>query len=101
MKIFLFFGLCFFLSFRIFAQENIDGVMLRNGCVLIVHRGKISKLNSDLCFTNGARITVDGLIIQKDGLELNMNEGEYRNVQGEKEENIYFIPDQEVKDTLR
>lgn len=102
MKIFVFLCLSLSLTFGLHAQENNDGVMMKNGNLIVIKGGKMNKMIKDIGFINGSRITITGTIIQKDGSKIALKEGEYINPAGKKTKNMYLdANDQLINDTLK
>jgi len=102
MRKYLILGLAVLLSFGLFAQENPDGVMMKDGKMVVIKNGKITMMGRDITFSNGSKVMNDGTLVQSDGSKKMMQEGEYRDMSGNTIKNMYLIPNEEVKkDTLK
>lgn len=80
MRKFLILRLTVLLSFGLFAQENLDGVIMKDGKMVVIKNGKIIMMSRDITFSNGSRVMSDGTVIQKDGSKKMTVEGESRDM---------------------
>jgi len=72
-------GLCLSLSFLaspVLAAEK-DGVMMKDGKVVRLSEGKeIGRMDRETTLSNGAKVTMNGKILLKDGKETQLQEGQ-------------------------
>ena len=62
---------------------EMDGVMMRNGKMMIVKHGKAAKpLDDDITMTNGTVVSADGTIKLKGGREFRMRNGQMMTTDG-------------------
>ncbi len=100
-KIFLL-SLAILFAFGLYAQEKPDGVIMKDGKMMVVKDGKISVMDKDLLLSNGTKIMSNGTIVKKDGSKIMMKEGDYKDMSGNVVKNMYLVPKEKVeKDTLR
>ena len=81
-------------------QTHPDGIMMRNGKILVVKKGKMTILDKDMTMSNGTIIQSDGTYIKKDGTTMMMKEGQHVDMSGNiisvktnKEKNMDLVPD--------
>ena len=63
-------------------MSKTDGVMMKNGSMMNVEKGKLSNMTSDLVCKNGTRVTSNGSVSKTDGSRMMMKEGEYMDASG-------------------
>lgn len=72
-------GLCLSLSFLaspVLAVEK-DGVMMKDGKMVRMTEGKeIGRMDRETTLSNGARVTMNGKLMTKDGKEVQIQEGQ-------------------------
>jgi hypothetical protein len=57
--------------------DDMDGVMMHDGKMMMMKMGKpAGPMASDITMANGTKVTVDGLIIKKDGTQEKMHDRE-------------------------
>jgi len=59
-----------------------DGLLMRNGIMMIVLSGKMSPITGDTILDNGYKIMKGGMIIKKDGSKLVLSEGQHLDMAG-------------------
>lgn len=93
-------------------MSNTDGVMMKNGGMVTVKKGKMAPMANDLICKDGTRVSSSGSISKKDGSQKMLKEGEYMDVCGKvipitnsegssrnndskntKDRNMYLVPD--------
>lgn len=83
--------------------QKTDGVMMKNGSMMTVKKGKMSGMTSDLVCKNGTTVTTKGVISRKDGSQEVLKEGEcfdacgkimiVNNSKTTSDRNMYLVPD--------
>lgn len=81
-----------------------DGVMKKNGKMMMVKNGQMTSLDHDMTMSNGTKIKSDGTCIKKDGTKKMMKEGQHMDMSGNmipmktnKDKNMYLVPDSTKK----
>ncbi|MFE3846643.1 DUF6799 domain-containing protein [Flavobacterium sp. LB3P45] len=107
-------------------QSYPDGVMMKNGKMMMVKDGKMTVMNQDMTLSNGIKIIGDGTIMKKNGTKMMMREGQRMDMSGnitttktqkiisrktsakqsstntKKNKDMYLIPNDKLKkDTLK
>lgn len=59
-----------------------DGVMMKNGKLMMVKNGKKSLMDHEMSMNNGTKVLSNGMIMKKDGTKMMMKEGQYMNMAG-------------------
>jgi hypothetical protein len=59
-----------------------DGVIMRNGKLLVTKSGQTSLLNQDLTLTNGTVVMANGTVKTQDGTVTTLKEGDYVGMDG-------------------
>lgn len=65
-------------------MQSPDGVMMRNGKVLVRKDGQVSVLTQNLVLADGTTVMADGTVKMKDGTTATMQEGDYFKMDGTK-----------------
>lgn len=117
----------FFLSVISFAQSNAgttgkkykpahaqsiesaktNGVIMKNGTMLWLKKGRSTKMTSELTCDNGTKVSVSGTVTKKDGTQFRLKEGQYMDVCGKvmtiknsksgNDKNMYLVPDSKLE----
>jgi hypothetical protein len=61
---------------------NLDGVMMKDGKMMMVKDGTLSPMNSDMNLNSTDKATKDGLITKADGSTIQLRDGEMMNMDG-------------------
>jgi hypothetical protein len=61
---------------------NIDGMMMKDGKMMVVKDGTLSPMDSDMNLNSADKATKDGLITKQDGSTIQLREGEMINMDG-------------------
>lgn len=59
-----------------------DGVMMKNGKLMMVKNGKKTLIDHEMSMWNGTRVLSNGTILKKDGSRIMMKEGQYMDMAG-------------------
>lgn len=59
-----------------------DGVMMKNGKLMMVKNGKKTLMDHEMSMNNGTKVLSNGMIMKKDGTKMMMKEGQYMNMAG-------------------
>lgn len=77
-----------------------DGVMMKDGKILMVKNGEFTTLDHDMTLTNGTKIVPDGNYTTYDGITMKLKEGQHIDMDGKltfikskKDRDMYLIPD--------
>lgn len=54
-----------------------DGVFMKEGKLLMIHNGKVEKLDHTLTMSNGTKVMIDGSVISKAGTRSKITEGQH------------------------
>lgn len=92
-------------------MQNHDGVILKNGKMLVMKKGQTMPLTEDLVLTDGTTVMANGTLKMKDGTTATLQEGDYVKMDGTrgnimkmKKDNMSkenSMPDKMKTDTLR
>lgn len=63
-------------------MSKTDGVMMKNGIMLVFTKCNMLMMNSDLDSKDGTRVTFNGVIAKKNSSQMMLKEGEYMDVSG-------------------
>jgi hypothetical protein len=63
-------------------KEKPNGVMMQNGRMMMIMKGKTSYLENEVTMSNGTRVLPNGTCIKKDGSTMMMMEGQHMNLGG-------------------
>jgi len=63
-------------------MQKHDGVIMKDGKLLMMKDGQTTPLTTDLTLDNGAVVTTDGRVKSKDGTVTTLNEGDYVTIEG-------------------
>jgi len=88
-------------------NSNSDGVVMKNGTMMTIMNGKMSKMERDMTMKNGTKVMTDGTIVKKDGTKMMMKEGQQVDMSGnistmndsknmnngKTNKNMYLVPD--------
>ncbi|HEX8548187.1 MAG TPA: DUF6799 domain-containing protein [Cytophagaceae bacterium] len=64
-------------------QMDADGIIMRGGKVLRYDKGKPVVADKDFTMANGAKVSPDGTVLTKDGMKINLREGDVLNSKGD------------------
>ena len=64
--------------------QSHDGVIMKNGKVILMKNGQSSILTQDLVLSDGTTVMADGNVKMKDGTAATMQEGDYFKMDGSK-----------------
>jgi hypothetical protein len=85
-------------------ESHPDGVMMKNGKMMMVKDGQFTVLDHEMTMSNGTTVMADGTWTKKDGTKMKMNEGEHIDMDGKlismeakKDKNMDFVPDSTKK----
>ena len=59
-----------------------DGVMMKNGKLMMVKNGKMTLMDHEMSMSNGTKVMSNGTIMKKDGTKMMMKEGQHMNMAG-------------------
>ncbi|CAM4135074.1 DUF6799 domain-containing protein [Flavobacterium sinopsychrotolerans] len=59
-----------------------DGVMMKNGKLMMVKQGKRTMLDHEMAMGNGTKVMPDGTVMKKDGTKMMMKEGQHMDMAG-------------------
>lgn len=59
-----------------------DGIMMKDGKVMITQNGKTMPLENELTLENGTKVMMDGTYMDKNGLTMRMKNGDHMNMAG-------------------
>ena len=59
-----------------------DGVLMKDGKLMVVKNGKKTTLDQDMSMSNGTKIKTDGNYTKKDGSTMRLKEGEHMDMEG-------------------
>lgn len=65
-------------------MQSKDGVMMRNGKVLVRKDGQVSVLTQNIVLADGTTVMPEGTVKMKDGTTIMMQEGDYFKMDGTK-----------------
>ena len=54
-----------------------DGVFMKDGKLLMVHNGKVAKMDHTMTMINGTKVMIDGTVISKAGSRSKITEGQH------------------------
>lgn len=63
-------------------KNHPDGVMMQNGRMMRVKKGKVTPLDNDITMSNGTKIQRDGTWTEKNGSKMMLKEGEHIDMSG-------------------
>lgn len=101
-----------------------DGIMMKNGKMMMVKNGKSTLLDQEMSMDNGTKVMPDGTMMKKDGKKMMMKEGQHMDMSGNmrnsetkkiitktttvkkttinKKKDMYLLPNDKIKkDTLK
>lgn len=77
-----------------------DGVMMKEGKILMVKNGEVTTLDHDMTMTNGTKVVTDGNYTSNNGTTMKLREGQHIDMDGKltflkskKDRNMYLVPD--------
>jgi len=77
-----------------------DGVMMKNGKIMMVKKGEMTLLDNDITLANGTKIMIDGAYIKSDGTRMMLKEGQHIDMDGNvsiikkaEDKNMFLVPD--------
>lgn len=59
-----------------------DGVILKNGKMMMIKAGKTTLLDKSITMSNGTKIMTDGSYLMKNGSKMKLNEGDHMDLSG-------------------
>lgn len=81
-------------------ESHPDGVMMKNGKMMMVKNGQFTALDHEMIMKNGTKVMADGTCTKKDGTKMLMKDGEHLDMSGnltpskaKKDKNMYLVPD--------
>ena len=63
-------------------KSHPNGVMMKDGKMMMIHNGKMTMMNHDMTMSNGTKVMSDGTCIKKDGIKMMMKEGQHMDMSG-------------------
>ena len=63
-------------------MQNHEGVIMKNGKLLMMKNGQTTQLTTDLTLDNGTVVMANGTVKTKDGVITNLKEGDYVGMDG-------------------
>jgi hypothetical protein len=75
--------LCLFLTPRSPMAADADGVMMRNGKMMMMKDGKaMGPMQGDMTMSDGTKMMTDGTMMMKDGTKMQMKDGQTMTMDG-------------------
>lgn len=59
-----------------------DGVMMKDGKVMVMKEGKTMMMDHDMTLTDGTKVMTDGTVMKKDGSKMMMKNGDAMDMSG-------------------
>src|ERR1017187_3831665 len=69
---------------QVHRMQNHDGVMMKNGEVMVMKNGHASPLTQDLILADGTTVMADGRVKMKEGTTSTLQDGDYFRMDGTK-----------------
>lgn len=63
-------------------QSFPNGVMMKNGKLMMVKNGKLTMMDHEMSMANGTKVMPNGTILKKDGTKMMMKEGQHMDMAG-------------------
>ena len=64
-------------------QMDADGIIMRGGKIVRYDKGKPVIADKEFTMANGAKVSPDGTVVTKDGIKINLREGDVINAKGD------------------
>ena len=59
-----------------------DGVMMKDGKVMMMKEGKTMPMDKDMTMSDGSKVMMDGTVMKKDGSKIMMKNGDAMDMSG-------------------
>ncbi|WP_162996872.1 DUF6799 domain-containing protein [Mucilaginibacter kameinonensis] len=76
-----------------------DGVMMKDGKMMVMKEGKTMMMDKDMTMSNGTMVMTDGMVKMKDGKSMMLKNGQCVNMDGTIEKPMKMKHKKMVKDT--
>ncbi len=64
------------------ATMSSDGVMMKDGKVMVMKEGKTMMMDKDMTLMDGTKVMTDGTVMKKDGSKMMMKNGDAMDMSG-------------------